>query len=131
MFLNGKTLLIGIIILAVIGFGYIIFSDTSGKSGSTQISLTTDPDPVRLGKATFLITVKDSTGKPVDNAKVYFDLSMTMMNMGTQNGYATSQGNGIYAAAGSLSMQGPWQVSTKVSMPDGKETSKDFTVTVQ
>jgi len=52
------------------------------------------------------------------------------MNMGTQEGVASAQGNGNYAVVGRLSMKGPWKVSTKVTMPDGKEISKDFSVNV-
>jgi len=52
------------------------------------------------------------------------------MNMGTQQGNATSQGNGRYAASGQMSMRGPWKVTTKVTMPDGSIVNKDFTVNV-
>ena len=55
---------------------------------------------------------------------------MTAMNMGTQQGNATSQGNGRYAATGTMSMRGPWKVTTKVTMPDGSVVNKDFTVNV-
>ncbi len=83
-----------------------------------------------MGPATFIIEVKDKKGKPVDNATVSFDLNMTAMNMGVQQGNATSQGGGRYAASGRMSMRGPWKVSTKISMPDGSVVNKDFTVNV-
>jgi len=52
------------------------------------------------------------------------------MNMGTQQGNATSQGNGRYSVEGRMTMRGPWRVSTKVTMPDGSVENKDFTVNV-
>jgi len=55
---------------------------------------------------------------------------MTAMNMGAQQGNATSQGNGRYAASGQMSMRGPWKVTTKITMPDGSVVNKDFTVNV-
>ncbi len=56
---------------------------------------------------------------------------MTSMNMGVQQGTATSQGSGNYAASGKFSMGGPWRVSTQVTMPDGKSMTKDFDISVQ
>jgi hypothetical protein len=130
--MNNK-LLIGVLIVIVAGLAYFSMTlSSSGTSGgqSDRISLSTDPDPLRPGKATFIISVKDAAGKPVDNAKVFFDLNMTAMNMGTQRGDAISQGNGAYAASGNMSMRGPWRVSTKVTMPEGSVISRDFTVNV-
>lgn len=97
---------------------------------ASAISLSTNPNPLRLGQATFMIDVKDKNGKPVDNATVSFDINMTAMNMGTQQGNATSQGNGRYSAVGNMSMRGPWLVKTTVKMPDGSTERKDFTVNV-
>lgn len=132
--MKNKTLLIALMIGAVIvvGLGWkaLSSSGTSVESGNEAILLTTNPDPLQPGPATFMIDVKDKTGKPVDNATVLFDLNMTSMNMGTQQGSATSQGNGRYAASARMSMRGPWRVSTKVTMPDGSVVNKDFTVNV-
>lgn len=116
----------------IVGLGWKTLSSSGAStgSGSDTISLTTSPNPLQMGPATFIIDVKDKTGKPVDNATVSFDLNMTAMNMGTQQGNATSQGNGRYAASGRMSMRGPWKVSTKVTMPDGSVVNKDFTVNV-
>ena len=135
--MTNKNLLIGVVIavgiIALLGskVGSSPSSSSSSGSGSgVQVSLTTDPTPLRMGNGTFIIEVKDTTGKPVDNATVSFDLNMTSMNMGTQQGNATAQGDGRYAAAGKLTMKGPWRVRTKVTMSDGRVENKDFTVNV-
>lgn len=141
--MSNKNYLPIILIVAILVIGFLSFKlifNSSGKTGSlgesssasadSQISLSTNPSPPKLGKTTLVITVKDSNGKPVDNATVFFDLNMTAMNMGTQQGNATSQGNGQYAATGSLSMGGPWAVRTKVTMPGGEVINKDFTINV-
>ncbi len=108
----------------ILSNGILAVSSTSG------ISLSTNPDPLQPGPATFLIDVKDKNGKPVDDAKVSYDLNMTTMNMGTQQGDATSQGKGRYSATGRMTMRGPWRISTKITMPDGSVENKDFTVDV-
>ncbi|OGG15365.1 hypothetical protein A3D77_07535 [Candidatus Gottesmanbacteria bacterium RIFCSPHIGHO2_02_FULL_39_11] len=135
--MNNKNLLvvlaIAVGVLVILGFKLMNTSGSSSPSNNgrnAQVSLTTDPDPLKMGQATFIIDVKDQTGKPVDNATVFFDLNMTAMNMGTQQGNATSQGNGRYAASGRMSMRGPWKVTTKVTMPDSSVVNKDFTVNV-
>ena len=135
--MTSKNLLIALVlavgVIALLGWK-VMGSSSSGSTtntGSTdQISLTTDPNPLRLGNATFIIEVKDENEKPVDNATVWFDLNMTAINMGTQQGNATSQGNGKYAATGRMTMSGPWKVTTKITMPDGSVENKDFTVSV-
>ena len=131
--MQNKKLLIALVIGAVVlGLGWKLLSGSSASTGpeSEMVSLTTSPNPLRMGPATFIIDVKDKDGKPVDNATVYFDLNMTAMNMGIQQGNATTQGNGRYAATGTMSMRGPWKVATKITMPDGSVVTKDFTVNV-
>jgi nitrogen fixation protein FixH len=131
--MNNKTMMIvaGAFVL-IIGFlGFRVMSLSSTANNSEQVSLTTDPNPLRMGNANFIISVKDEKGQPVKNATVAFDLNMTAMNMGTQQGTATPQGDGTYAATGKLTMRGPWKVSTKITMPDGKLMNKDFTVEAQ
>ncbi len=130
-----KNLIIGLaMIIGVIFLGYKLTSGPSSSfasNGSTLVNMTTNPDPIRVGSDSFVFDVKDNSGKPVDNATILFDINMTTMNMGTQQGSAVSQGNGKYTATGNISMQGPWRVGTKVTMPDGKVISKDFTIEVQ
>ncbi|MEK7096994.1 MAG: FixH family protein [Patescibacteria group bacterium] len=133
--MNNKILLVILAIMigvtAIFGWN-VTFPPNSDAiaNGSGGISLSTEPNPLQPGPATFIIEVKDKSGKTVDNATVSFDLNMTAMNMGTQQGSAASQGNGKYSAVGNMSMRGPWRVSTKVTMPDGSVENKDFMVNV-
>jgi len=129
--MNTKTVLIilAIMIGIIMIFGFKVMSP-GNNSSVNEISLSTQPDPLQPGPATFMIDVKDKSGKPVDNAKVFFDLNMTNMNMGTQRGDAVAQGNGLYSAMGRITMRGPWRVSTKITMPDGNIENRDFIVNV-
>ena len=133
--MNNKTLLIILALMvavaAYLGWKSMSFSSPkTSSSNSRSISLSTSPDPLRLGPATFMIEIKDKNGQPVDDATVTFDINMTAMNMGTQRGTATLQGNGRYSASGNMSMRGPWRVRTGITMPDGSIENKDFTVNV-
>lgn len=129
--MNGKNLLIVLVILiGVIGILGWKIKSASGSNVTSAISLSTDPNPVQLGQNTFVMLVKDKDGKAVDNAIVSFDLNMTTMNMGIQQGNATPQGNGKYLTVGRLSMLGPWRFSVIVAMPDGSSIKKDFNINV-
>ncbi|MDO8610467.1 MAG: FixH family protein [bacterium] len=119
--------ILAIMIVVTMIYGWkVTFPSNEGG----PISLSTSPNPLQPGPATFFIDVKDKNGKPVDNATVLFDLNMTTMNMGTQQGNAVSLGNGRYSVTGSMSMRGPWRVRTTVTMPDGSVENKDFLVNV-
>ena len=130
--MNNKTMLavLAVLVVAVSYLGWKSMTLSAPNTNTSGISLSTDPSPLRPGRATFMIDVKDTNGKPVDGATVSFDINMTAMNMGTQRGTATSQGNGRYSAVGNMSMRGPWKVVISVKMPDGSTQSKDFTVNV-
>ena len=132
--MSNKILLVALVLMVgLIGvMSWKVKSSVLGVTTSGEkVFLTTNPNPLRLGQATFIIEVRGSDGKPVDDASVLFDLNMTTMNMGTQQGSATSQGKGgRYTATGNLSMRGPWRVRTTVTMPDGSTKNKDFVVNV-
>ena len=117
--------------MAILGLKIRSASVLGTNTSNGSISLSTNPNPLRPGPATFLIDIKDKSGKPVDNAVVTYDINMTTMNMGTQKGNATSLGNGRYSANGNMSMLGPWRIRTTIKMPDGSVENKDFTVNVQ
>jgi len=124
--------LIGLVIFGVIVTGaYLILKGPQTPITQSQVELTAQQNPPALGNNIFVITVRDTTGKLVDNAKVNVDVNMTTMNMGTQQGIATSQGDGKYAASAKFSMRGPWRVSARVNYADGKELKKDVVVNVQ
>ena len=126
---NYFPIILVVIILAIglLSFKFI-FSGPAGDG--SQISLSTNPNPLQPGPASFIIVVKDKGGQLVDNAKVSFDLNMVTMDMGAQKGDATPQGDGQYLAVGRMTMRGPWLLGAKVTLPDGSTESKDFSVNV-
>lgn len=132
--MNKKYYIFLVIVLAIIGFS--VFSSpspsTTGASGGDyELVLTTDPNPPVVGKGLLMVMVTDGAGKAVDNATVAFDINMTTMDMGAQNGTATPQGDGAYALYANFFMRGPWRIATDVTLPGGQTLSKDFTVNVR
>lgn len=131
--MNKKHYIFLAIVLAIIGFKVFSSSSpsTTSAGGDYQLSFVTSPNPPIAGKDLLTITVEDSAGKPIDDATVTFDINMTTMNMGAQNGTATPQGNGTYALYANFSMRGPWKVVTLVTLSDGQTLNKDFTLNVK
>ncbi len=133
-----KTKILLILVVALFGaIGLLSMRANSlsvlgvSANGSGTISLTTNPNPLKPGPATFLINVQGKDGKKVEDAVVSYDINMTTMDMGAQSGKASSQGNGQYTVPAKMTMRGPWKVSISVKMTDESVENKDFTVYVQ
>jgi len=86
----------------------------TAPSGSVEI--TTNPSPPRKGSNEMLITVRDSSGRQVTDAKVsvvFFMPAMPGMGMSTMRveANATPKENGAYAATVNLESGGTWSVN--------------------
>jgi len=86
----------------------------TAPSGSVEI--TTNPSPPRKGSNEMLITVRDSSGRQVTDAKVsvvFFMSAMPGMGMSTMRveANATPKENGAYAATVNLESGGTWSVN--------------------
>ena len=112
---------------------------TSATPGATQtgmdITLRTNPDPVRMGDNTFEVMVMQD-GKPVTDATVSTEVymaampSMNMPEMRTKTDL-THAGNGMYRGKGQVTMAGNWDVTVMV-MRGGQEIgSKKVTLTAK
>jgi hypothetical protein len=106
----------------------------SAQSG-TDITLTTNPDPVRTGDNTFEVVVMQK-GEPVTDATVSTEFymaampSMKMPEMRTKTDL-THVANGMYRGNGQVTMAGNWDVTVTV-MRGGQEIgSKKVTVTAK
>ena len=102
---------------------------------AVDITLKTDPDPVRMGENTFEAMVMQD-GKPVTDAMVtteFFMAAMPSMNMPEMRTQAelTHEGNGVYRGKGQVMMAGNWDV-TVMAMRSGQEIgSRKITVTAK
>ncbi|MBI4486451.1 MAG: FixH family protein [Acidobacteria bacterium] len=93
-----------------------------------DITLKTDPDPVRTGENTFEVMVMQG-GMPVTDAAVtteFYMPPMPAMNMPEMRTKAelTHQGNGIYRGKGQVMTAGNWDVTVMV-MRGGQEIGSE------
>lgn len=107
----------------------------SAPQSGMDITLKTNPDPVRTGENTFEVTVMED-GKPVTDATVSTEFFMAAMpsikmpEMRTKT-ELTHAGNGMYRGKGQVTMAGDWDVTVTV-MRGGQEIgSKKVTLTAK
>jgi hypothetical protein len=104
------------------------------SSGAYVNTVTTTPNgdyavtlkmaPAKFGTNTFLVTVKDKDGKPVEGASVLLQTTMLDMDMGTQSLQLQAVGAdspGTYGGQADLDMGGDWSFAVKVLPPGGKD----------
>jgi hypothetical protein len=93
-------------------------------AGNAEITLTTQPDPPKMGETTFEAIVMMG-GQPVTDADVSVELfmpAMPSMNMAEmRNSFPLKhEGGGRYRGAGNVMMAGAWDATVSVKQ-DGKE----------
>ncbi|MBC8075858.1 MAG: FixH family protein [Chloroflexales bacterium] len=93
--------------------------------GGLTIALEAPAAPALLDQASFLITLTDAGGKPVNGADVYIDMTMATMKMGTNKPVASAAGNGTYRAQGTFDMAGDWTITVHATVA-GKEHAATF-----
>ena len=86
----------------------------------TQITFRTLPDPPKTGDNQLEATVKDASGKPVDDAEVtvqFFMPAMPTMNMPAMRSEAklSPAGGGVYRGSGQVMMAGRWDATVTVT----------------
>jgi putative copper export protein/methionine-rich copper-binding protein CopC len=101
------------------------YVNTATTTPNGDYAVTLKVAPAKFGTNTFLATVKDTNGKPVEGASVLLQTTMLDMDMGTQSLQLTAVGAdspGTYGGQADLDMGGNWSFAIKV-LPAG---AKDF-----
>ena len=91
-----------------------------GATAQLDITFRTVPDPPKTGDNQLEATVKDATGKPIDDAEVlvqFFMPAMPTMNMPAMRSEAklSPAGSGTYRGAGQVMMAGRWTATVTVT----------------
>ncbi len=118
-----------LVVLMVAGVAYAKDYEVSKKAGEYTVDVKIDKNPPVAGNNNMDITVKDSGGKMVTDAKVVVEYSMpAMTGMPAMNYKADAALKGeTYKATMNLSMAGSWNVTVKITRADKIQSAK-FTV---
>jgi len=81
------------------------------KIGTLNVTLALTPyPPASFQTGNFLVTLTDSEGQAITDAKITLDLTMPAMRMPTNKPQATHTGDGKYTASAMWTMRGQWRI---------------------
>ena len=102
--------------------GYEATPPQTGAAVPSAVDITfrTLPDPLKMGENQLEATVKDASGKPIDDAQVivqFFMPAMPTMNMPAMRSEAKLSGasGGVYRGIGQVMMAGRWDTTVTVT----------------
>lgn len=102
--------------------------------GNLTVTLSSSSGQIKHGANEFLVTFKDSAGKPVDVGAAALTFHMPQMgSMAQMNAAATlttTDTPGVYRATAKIEMAGEWQAQVSYEGPAGKGQTS-FSVTAQ
>ena len=98
----------------------------SAADANLDIALRLDPESPVVGQATLIVTVKDPSGNPVNDAKVSARGDMNHAGMVPVIKDAESSKDGEYTIPFEWTMAGDWTVEVTVEQADGTKVSKTF-----
>jgi putative copper export protein/methionine-rich copper-binding protein CopC len=103
-------------------------------TGNLVISLQVSPARVNTTN-TVSVTLKDTSGKAITNARVLFQTNMQLMNMGVASKTVQGQGNSSNYAASfapdeAFSMDGTWVIYLTIQQPGHQLVQTQFFVTL-
>jgi copper transport protein len=100
------------------------YVNTATTTPNGDYAVTLKVAPAKFGTNTFLATVKDKSGKPVEGASVLLQMTMLDMDMGTESLQLQTVGPdspGTYGGQADLDMGGHWGLAVKVLPAGGKD----------
>jgi len=106
----------------------------SAPVGNLSVTLSSSSGQLKHGGDEFLVTFKDSSGKPVDVGAAALTFHMPQMgSMAQMNDHATlttTDTPGIYRAKAEIEVAGEWQAQVSFEGPAGKGQTS-FSVTAR
>ncbi len=104
------------------------------RVGPYRVSVTTQPDPPRVGDDALRIDVRDADGKPVRGAEVSVLVSMPAMGAMPymeSRGKVKEAGPGVYRAGYGLAMNGEWDVTIRIAAAGGERVEAAYRLSTQ
>jgi hypothetical protein len=103
---------------------------STGSDGYT-VTLATEPAATEVGQSIVVVTLKDGTGKPVDNAQLTIEGNMTHAGMVPVTGQVAESRDGIYRVPFEFTMSGDWLLDVVFAVQGGQTVTRRFPVSVR
>lgn len=91
-----------------------------------DMSARVEPEPLAVGEATLIVTLKDAAGSPVDNATLKIHGDMDHEGMSPFDAQASEGTSGEYRVPFEWTMGGGWVITVTAQLSGGGEVSKSF-----
>lgn len=91
-----------------------------------EIAARVEPEPLAIGPATLIVTLRDASGSPVDGASLRVHADMDHEGMSPIDRETTGSSGGEYRLPVEWTMGGGWVVSVTARLSDGSEVSQSF-----
>jgi hypothetical protein len=125
-----KTLIFALLFgLALVGCQRI--SQQPDSAADVTIALSVQPDPPGVGPSRLIITLTDAGGEPIEGAHLQIKGDMTHAGMQPVLAEVNEGAGGRYETPFEWTMGGDWIVTVSAALPDGRNTSRQFNLTVQ
>jgi hypothetical protein len=124
-----KLTVFAVVLFLIAGVVYAKDYEVTKKAGDYNVLISIDRNPPVTGENNVGISIADSSGKAVTDAKVVFNYSMPAMpGMPAANYKTEAELKGtVYKAKINYSMAGSWNNEVKITR-QGKTVSARFTV---
>jgi YtkA-like len=86
------------------------------------------PDPPKTGLATFTLMLADSTGTPINGARISLEGNMSHAGMRPVFSEAREVESGRYESSLEFTMRGDWIILVHLTLPDGRKLQKHIAV---
>ena len=127
-----KALIVFIVSFVAVGMAYAKSYELQKKSGDYTLDIRINKNPPVVGDNLMELTIKDTEGKTVTDAKVAVTYTMPPMSGMAPMNYKIDAlpKEGSYQATLQFSMSGSWNVEVKITRA-GKTTPLKFNVDVK
>ena len=127
-----RALILSLVMCLAAGTAFAKSYELQKKSGDYTLDIRIDKNPPVVGDNLMELTIKDTDGKAVTDAKVAVTYTMPPMSGMAPMNYKTDAvpKEGSYQATLKFSMSGSWNVEAKITRA-GKTTPVKFNVDVK
>jgi major membrane immunogen (membrane-anchored lipoprotein) len=117
----------GLIVLALLLTACGQAATPPAATPEVTLSASVDPQPLAVGDATFIATLHDASGAPVDGATIHLHGDMDHEGMTPIDRESSESTNGEYRLPFAWEMGGGWIVTVTATLKDGGTITQDFT----
>ena len=103
-------------------------SDQSEPAPDLTLTHEVSPQPPRVGALTITLQVADASGKPLTGVRLKLEGNMSHAGMTPVFADARETEPGRYSSTMELSMAGDWFFVVHMTLPDGRESQRQFEV---